>query len=394
MTEPLGYEIQLDTITRGYDQATCWVQAAAGTIPGAGDNGVPAVVMTMQKLLLRGSDVFYALNEMRTDDMGATWSGPVEHATLARRQEPGGIEVVICSATPMWHASSRKLLNTGHCARYLGDALMPDPRPCEPTYTVYDAEARSWSQWAALDLPDEPRWFSASAGSAQRVDLPDGDILLPLYHHPTTDDAWHIPYFTTVVRCTFDGRELTFVESGNSLVVPEPRGLCEPSLTHYQGRYYMTLRNDVMGYVTAGDDGLHYEAPRPWLFDDGEELGNYNTQQHWVPHSDGLFLGYTRRGLDNAHVMRHRAPLLLAQVDPDGLCVIRDTERILVPERGARLGNFAMTTVNENESWVSAAEWMQPAGCEQYGSDNSIFAARIIWDRPNTLPGSGGPRPS
>ena len=394
MIEPLGYEIQLDTITSGYDQLTCWVQAAAGTIPGAGDDRMPAVVMTMQKLLLSGSDVFYALNEMRTDDMGATWSGPVEHATLARRQEPGGIEVVISSSTPMWHAASGKLLSTGHCTRYIGDALMPDPRPGEPAYTVYDAEARSWSQWAALDLPDEPRWFAASAGSAQRVDLPDGDILLPLYHHPPTDDSWHIPYFTTVVRCTFDGGKLTFAECGDSLVVPEPRGLCEPSLTHYQGRYYMTLRNDVMGYVTAGADGLHYEAPRPWTFDDGEELGNYNTQQHWVTHSDGLFLVYTRRGLDNDHVMRHRAPLLLGQVDPDRLCVIRDTERILIPERGARLGNFAMTTVNENESWVTAAEWMQPAGCEQYGSDNSIYAARIIWNKPNALPSSADPRPA
>ncbi len=392
MIEPLNYDIQLDTITSGYDKVTCWVQARAGTIPRAGANGMPAVVMTMQKLLLSGSDVFYALNEMRTDDMGATWSGPVEHATLARRHEPGGIEVVINDATPMWHQASGKLLSTGSCARYLGDALMPDPRPRQPTYTVYDAKARSWSEWAALELPQEPRWFAAGAGSAQRVDLPNGDILLPLYHHASTDDAWHTPHLTTVVRCAFDGHRLTFIDCGGSLVVPEPRGLCEPSLTYYQGRYYMTMRNDVKGYVTAGDDGLHFEDPRPWTFDDGEELGNYNTQQHWVTHSDALFLVYTRRGLDNDHVMRHRAPLLMGQVDPDSLCVIRDTERILVPQRGARLGNFAMTTVNECESWVIAAEWMQPAGCEQYGSDNSIFAARIIWDKSNTLPAT--PRPS
>jgi hypothetical protein len=33
------------------------------------------VVLTMQKLLLTGSDVFFALNEMRTDDLGKTWRG-------------------------------------------------------------------------------------------------------------------------------------------------------------------------------------------------------------------------------------------------------------------------------------------------------------------------------
>ena len=45
-----------------------------------------------------------------------------------------------------------------------------------------------------------------------------------------------------------------------------------------------------------------------WTFDDGSELGNYNTQQHWVTHSDGLFLVYTRRGADNDDIARHRAP--------------------------------------------------------------------------------------
>lgn len=127
-----------------------------------------------------------------------------------------------------------------------------------------------------------------------------------------------------------------------------------------------------------------------WRFDDGKELENYNTQQHWVTHRDGLFLVYTRRGATNDHVFRHRAPLFMAQVDPQRLCVIRSTERILVPERGARLGNFGVTEVNAQETWVTVAEWMQtwppniiiPPG-NQYGADNSVYAARIIWDKPN-----------
>jgi len=69
----------------------------------------------------------------------------------------------------------------------------------------------------------------------------------------------------------------------------------------------------------------------------------------------------------------------MAEVDQEKLCVIRNTEKILVPERGARLGNFAVTEVNENETWVTVAEWMQPVGVEKYGSDNSVFVARIQW---------------
>jgi len=121
----------------------------------------------------------------------------------------------------------------------------------------------------------------------------------------------------------------------------------------------------------------------PWNFDDGRDLGNYNTQQHWVTHSNGLFLVYTRRGANNDHVFRHRAPLFMAQVDPEKLCVIRETEQILVPERGARLGNFGVTDVSENETWVTVSEWMQPHGVEKYGSDGSVFIARIHWNSPN-----------
>ena len=84
---------------------------------------------------------FTALNEMRTDDLGRTWSGPVEHAGnhLGGGREAGGIEVVICDANPKWHAVTGTLLSTGHTARYLGDGLMPDPRPREIAYAVYDA---------------------------------------------------------------------------------------------------------------------------------------------------------------------------------------------------------------------------------------------------------------
>lgn len=377
----MDYTIRCEPITSGFDGHTCWVQARGGTIPGGGNAGGPAVVVTMQKLLLSGSDVFYALNEFRTDDLGETWQGPVEHDTLGRRHEPGGIEAVICDATPAFHAATGRLLSTGHVARYKGDALMPPPRPRQIAWTVYNQAQRTWTPWDTVALPDAEKFFSAGAGSAQRYDCADGSILLPVYFKPASDEMG--VYKATVMRLSFDGSTLRYVEHGTELHVPEPRGLCEPSLTFFAGRYYLTLRNDERGYVTMGPDGLHFAEPVPWCFDDGEELGNYNTQQHWVTHSDGLFLVYTRRGANNDHVFRHRAPLFIARVDPDTLQVIRTTERVLVPERGARLGNFAVADVTRDETWVFAAEWMQPVGCEKYGSDNTVWAARITWDRPN-----------
>jgi hypothetical protein len=192
------------------------------------------------------------------------------------------------------------------------------------------------------------------------------------------------------MRCRFDGARLSYVEHGTELRLDVPRGFAEPSLVHFDGRFFLTLRNDQRGYVTCGTDGLNFDPPRPWLFDDGTDLGNYNTQQHWIAHSHGLFLVYTRRGANNDHVFRNRAPVFMAQVDPDTLRVIRESERIVIPERGARLGNFGAANVTPDESWVVVSEWMQTTGpdnhdctkCERYGSNNSLFTSRIQWSRP------------
>ena len=103
---------------------------------------------------------------------------------------------------------------------------------------------------------------------------------------------------------------------------------------------------------------------------------------------EALYLVYTRRAVWNEHVFRNRAPLFMAEVDTDTLTVKRNTERIVVPDRGARLGNFNVTPIDETETWVIAAEWMQSSAghgetgakyCEQYGSDNTIWAAKIKW---------------
>ncbi len=378
----VAFDVQLDRIHRGYDGKTCWVHPRAGAIPGA----PPTLVLTMQKLLLTGSDVFFALNEMRTDDFGETWSAPREHGeTLGRRDEPGGVIVATCDFTPKWHAKSGKLLGIGQTVRYMGDKVIAE-RDRETSYAVYDAALRTWTPWTPLVMPDAAKFQSAGAGSVQRVDLPDGDILLPIYFKSKEQKQ----YLSTVLRCGFDGTKLSLREQGSAHSVPIERGLYEPSLTRFHDRYYLTLRNDRAGYVASSADGLHFDEPRIWRWDDGTELGNYNTQQHWVTHSDALFLVYTRTGANNDHVFRHRAPLFIAQVDPEKLCIIRNTERILVPEHGARLCNFGVTEVNENETWVTVAEWMQTWGPNHiiptdnpYAADNSVYAARIRWATSN-----------
>jgi hypothetical protein len=372
------FEIDLNVARSGFDGETCWVHPRAGAIPPharGNDSDLPLVVMTMQKLLLTGSDVFYALNEMRTEDLGRTWTGPFEHQSFARQKMDDGREVTVCDFTPKWHAATGKLLGTGQTVWYENNRVM-HVRPRATAYAVYDSVTHAWAPWKRLQMPDDPKFQNAGAGSVQRLDLDNGDILIPIYFKRPEEKQ----YSVAVCRCRFDGETLSYLERGNEMTVPVERGLAEPSLAKFEDRYYLTLRNDKSGYVTVSDDGLNYGPPQKWTFDDGAELGNYNTQQHWVTHPDhGLFLVYTRRGASNDHVFRHRAPLFIARVDPHSLRVVRSTEQILVPEHGARLGNFAIAEVSPSETWVTVAEWMQPAGVEKYGSDNRVYVAKLKW---------------
>lgn len=243
-------------------------------------------------------------------------------------------------------------------------------------------------------MPGDAPFINAGAGCSQRYDLPGGDILLPFYFkNPEASQ-----YSVAVMRCGFDGKTLEYRRHGSELTVPVKRGLYEPSLTKFGDRFYLTMRNDDHGYISVSEDGLTFSDPKEWTFDDRSDLGNYNTQQHWVTHSDALFLVYTRRGANNDHVFRHRAPLFIARVDPKKLQVIRESEQVLVPEHGARLGNFGVTEVSESETWVTVTEWMQIPGTndgrreriahdaallEQRGADNRIWVAKIRWNKPN-----------
>lgn len=382
----VDYSIQLDTIHSGYDGVHCWVHPRAGIVPGEA-GAPPSVVLTLQKLWLGGSDVFGPIHEMRTDNLGHTWSGPREHAaTLGHRSEPHQVTVGACDFWPKWHAASGRLLGIGHTVRYRDNAVIRE-RPRETVFAVYDPSAHTWTPWQILAMPPEARFYNAGAGCAQRVDLPNGDILLPFYFksYGETD------YRAAVARCSFDGAHLSVREIGSELAVRGGRGYYEPSLARVGDRFFLTLRNDHAGFVTTSRDGLNFEPPRRWNWDDGTDLGTYNTQTHWVTHDDALFLVYTRRGAGNDHVARHRAPLFIAQIDPEKLVVIRSTERILVPEHGARLGNSGVTEVSPTETWVTVAEWMQGLPPMRiippdnpWGANNRIYAARLRFD-PSSL---------
>ncbi len=384
--QPLPYRATAEIIRHGWDGTTFWAQARPTVVP-AGPNRPPRGIITLQKATATGCDVFHAVHHMESDDHGATWTDPIYHAGLDRRVDEEGRDVAMNDATPGWHAATSTLFLLGHNARYRNESLA-HPYPRNVTYSTWDAGANTFTPWRTVDLPemDEAFW-NAGAGSAQWVECGNGELLVPIYFKAKGFTS-QTPNRATVLRCAFDGETIRFLEHGDLLELDVPRGFCEPSLVRYGDHYYLTLRNDEQGYVARSADGLHFEAPVPWRFDTGEPLGNYNTQQHWIAHSDGLFLVYTRRAENNGHVFRHRAPLYLAQVDPETLCVLRETEAAVVPERGARLGNFGVVNASPTESWIVVAEWLHRGAQDVWGprgADNALWLARIHWGRPNRL---------
>lgn len=352
-----------------------WMQVRPGAIPLT--DKPPLVVVIMQLHDNVGTHMYHGLTTFRTFDLGKTWSKPITHTTLERIHHDNKLIEVPVDATLTYHEKTGKLLMTG-ATFWLDVKIKRDiPKgPSDTAYAVYDPTNDTWSKWAKLEMPSGGKFRYSRAGCTQPVVEPNGDILLPVYFGEH-NNAIH---YATVVRCKFDGKILKYVEHGNEMKVDFGRGFSEPSLTKYKGKYYMTMRNDKRGYVTMSDDGMNFRKPVRWLFDDGKDLGSYNTQQHWTTHSDGMYLVYTRRGLNNDDVMRNRAPIVMGKVDPETLRVIRSTERVIIPKVGnSRMGNFGVSNISAEETWVTVGRGGAKEG------EPSVYIGRIKWSKPNQL---------
>ena len=335
-----------------------WWQARTAFVPGKS----PFLITTMSETGRTGTHNFHDIYQSISSDDGRTWSKPASIPSLKHTLQADGYEVAPGDLWPTWHARTGKVLVTGKTFNF--EAGKKENRLREKvSYSVMEPASEKWGPLQFLTLPEKDHSgkpiVAVNAGCTQRVDLANGDILLPVRYWR---DAKMHNYTSIVARCSFDGKSLTYKEHGTEHTLPAGRGLYEPSLAKFDGKFYLTLRADKSAFVTHGNDGLNFQPIREWRFDDGKPLGSYNTQQHWVTIGGGLFLVYTRRGADNDHIMRHRAPLFIGQVNPETLQIIRSTERILIPENHATLGNSGVCRVSDTEFWITCGEGLLRLG--------------------------------
>ena len=366
----IPYDFTRQRLFSGFDGRLCKIQPTIAT------DGKGTLLLAYQRLLLSGMDVFYGQFMSRSTDGGKTWSEPVELTALKDTHEDG--YRVARYATVRYSAANAKWFALGLAQLYLDDK-----RPFQkyvfgrpygtPLYVSVDAERGVFTGYRTLPFPVP---YEMAMPFGQALECAGGDLLVPFYFRPIGGGK---KGRVLVVRYAFDGDALKIVRAGTPVVRDDlARGVGEPSLARLGNKIYLTLRSDEMGLWCESDDGLSFSAPKPWTWTNGTPIGNRNTQQHWIGCTEGLFLAYTREAPMNAHVFRNRAPIFLARFDPAAGGLVRATERILVPELGARLGNFCVAE-SGRESWLVTAEWMQPRGCERYGSDNSLWLVKIMF---------------
>ena len=383
--EPLTYTITNKVLLTSKPDEHTWFHPRVTPIPNVDSTESPDVLMTLQKLL-PVSDYFSGLSTMSYSAGTKQWgklSTPNELDWQKDRGSPN-VDIAVADVTPGWHSATKKVIAIGAQVRYSkkGHQLNDKKRAHQTAYAIYDPKTKRWTSWKVLKMPADKMFDFARNACSQWLVEPDGSLLLPFYHGSSSKK----PFSVSIVRCTFDGTEIKYKERGNELKINVARGLVEPSLVKFKDQYYLTLRNDLKGYVSTSKDGLNFAPIKPWTFDDGKDLGSYNTQQHWIAHSDALFLTYTRRGANNDHIMRHRAPLFIAQVDLKQLVVLRKTEKVLIPlpDQSPTFGNFGAAKISKNESWVTVGERRSYKGIpKDKQKPNKVYIAKIKWSKPD-----------
>lgn len=383
---PLITSITKETLWRNRDgESRTWFHPRACMMPGP--DGKPVALMTLQEI--GGSDYFGQVHWSVSEDLGSTWSEPDPIAALGRDPVPDrddDLRAAVCDVTPQYHPQTGSVIALGHVVFYKGAYFARKEQLARYPVYVTRTHDGTWSNRKILEWADPRGAHIYSNNCGQRVILPNGDVQMSFTFGPKAENR-----MVAGVRAAFDGQLLKVRDVGPAFHNPQGRGLLEPSVTQFKDRFWVTMRaEDGRGYVSVSDNGLHWEDKQTWTWDDGTPLDMSTTQQHWLTHSDGLFLVYTRKDPANVNVIRWRSPLWVAQVDTEKRCLIRSTEQVALPlvgdgvkdpNRVALMGNFDVTNVSPHESWITVGEWMPGNG---YRGD--VLLARIQWSKPNRLP--------
>ena len=159
---------------------------------------------------------------------------------------------------------------------------------------------------------------------------PDGE-----YHNPGGGYTYH-EAAVLIGTWTHDHR-ITWEISSRVANDPEKstRGCVEPTLAEMpDGRILMAIRgsNDVKPhlpsyrwYAVSQDGGYTWTPPQPWTYTNGDNFFSPSSCSQLLQHSNGNTYWLGNICAHNAHGNAPRYPLVIGQVDPDSLLLMKDT---------------------------------------------------------------------
>ena len=197
----MSLNVDLIQIKTGFTGDYCYTHARGAVLPGN------KAVITTQKLMISGVDIFSGLEMLVSSDNGEHWSEIVPQLPLARKNFGNGVEQTFCDATPFYHQATGKLILTGHDAIYLNNKLHPAPRPRHTIWSVFDENSGEWATFRELEMDDQDKYFSCGSGCCQILELENGELLIPVYFQSRkeAETPGQSTYHSMVMRCSFDG---------------------------------------------------------------------------------------------------------------------------------------------------------------------------------------------
>ena len=222
--------------------------------------------------------------------------------------------------------------------------------------TVYLSFDGVWSEPKDLLGKEE---YNHRIACAQSALAPAGSIILPLYFGSPRKGGFQVQTRKFILK----DDTLIHAGSGNVLNSGIGNGWHEPSVTIFNGKYYLTLRCTTgCAWQAVSEDGLHWSEPVKWQFSDGSLLETGPTQQHWMRLDNKLWLVYTRKAECNEDCFRWRTPMFAAPVDPEKMQLMKEKEIIVLPRidyktRPGLYGNFHVENCKDKVYISDAPLW-------------------------------------
>ncbi len=130
------------------------------------------------------------------------------------------------------------------------------------------------------------------------------------------------------------------------------RGMIEPTVAEMpDGRLLCVMRGSNGGskdpeykipgyrwYSVSEDGGYTWTAPEPWTYDDGQPFHSPSSMSQLLKHSSGRYFWLGNICEDNPRGNDPRYPLVIGEVNPETLCLIRESVLVVDTKRPEESG--------------------------------------------------------